>query len=367
MSLSTVRKVRWLAALFLPLGSVAFSPAAPPTCAPYEYSVGRVPSMFVFSVAFAPDGKTFAAADKDRLRIYETASHKLLRTIMSKSKKDAVAKFPVADFSPIPDMIRAVTFSPDGKLLAGCRSDATVCLWKTVGDEQPAVLEAHTGSVKCGRFSPDGTLLATGSQDHNVLLWDVRRQAVKAVLSGHESWVECLAFSSTGKLLASGSEDDTARLWDVSSGKEIRTMEGAKGALKSIAFSPDDKLLLCGDQHKEIQVWDVATGRNRGTLRGHTDTVSGLFVLRDNRTAISASLDHTVRAWDLGRQEQVGSLTTPWSSIWSMAVSPDQKSILCGQIWGPIQLIPVDRLLGKMGGSEGAGPSAAGLSGDQKK
>ena len=345
------RMFRGLAASLL-----VFAAGVPPTLAQQEYTVGQVPSLLVWSVAFAPDGRTFAAAQDNLVRLYDTATGKLLRTIVSKSKEGAVARFELSAYSPVPDMVMSLDFSPDGKLLAGGRSDATVCLWKTTGTDAPAVLEAHEGQVRCSRFSPDGTLLATGSQDDDVLLWDVTGRKVKTRLRGRGGWVECVALSTNGKLLASGCEDGTVRLWDVARGKEIRTLRTSEGSVKCVAFSPDNRVLLAGDDRNEIHIWDVGTGRNNGTLRGHTSRVSGVCVLRDNRTAISAGLGQTVRAWDLQRREQIGLVRTPWQSTESMAVSPDQKSILCGESWGAIQLIRVDRLLGRLPAESGSPP-----------
>jgi WD40 repeat protein len=318
-----------------------------------EYSVGRVPSEQVWSVAFAPDGQTFAAAQVNRVQLYQTSTGRLLRTIVSKSKEGAVAKFQPGPFSPVPDLVVALDFSPDGTLLSGCRSDATICLWKMTGTEEPVILGAHNGWVRCGSFSPDGTLFASGGQDHKILLWDIRQRSVKASLSGHDSWVGCIAFSSSGKLLASGSEDNKVKLWDVTGGKEIRTMDGARGAIRCIAFSPDERTLLSGDQRGEVHVWDVKAGREKGMLVGHTDTVTALHVLRDGQTVISASRDQTLRAWDMALQKQIGlAKTGPWQSPESMVVSPDQKLVLCGESWGAIQLFKVDRLLRNAGMKE---------------
>ena len=339
LSIFFVRRFWWPAAFLLNLGLVASLGAQ------QEYSVGRVPSELVWSVAFAPDGRTFATAQVNRVQLYETATGKLLRTIVSKSRRDSLAKFEPGPFSPVPDLVVALDFSPDGTLLSGCRSDATVCLWKTTGAEEPIVLEAHEGWVRCGRFSPDGTSLATGGQDNKILLWDIRQRRVKASFSGHASWIRCLAFSPSGKLLASGSEDNKVRLWDITGGKEIRTLDRARGAIKCITFSPDEKMLVSGDQRGEIHIWDVEAGREKGVLRGHTDTVSGVHVLRNGQTVISASLDQTVRAWDMRRQKQISLVkTTPWQSVESMAVSRDQKLILCGESWGAVQVMKVDRL-----------------------
>jgi WD40 repeat protein len=319
------------------------------------YVIKPVPDELLFCLAFAPDGRTFAAgqfapdeqtpaaSQTARVSLYDTASGKLLRTIASESKRRSATSFKPRPSGAFPAWVVGLDFSPDGKLLAGCRSDGTICLWKTTGNEEPAVLEGHRGWVASGRFSPDGALLASEGLDHNVLVWDVKQRTVKARLIGRET--RGLAFSPGGRLLA-WADGSQINLWDAVVGQQQRSLDGSADLPTCLAFSPDGNTIICTNLADEIRIWDVKTGREKGVLQAHADTWCGVSILRDNRTVISASSDGAIRAWDLTGQEQIGSVSLrSRQSVDSMAVSPDGNNIVCGDLQGAIELIKVDRLL----------------------
>ena len=67
----------------------------------------------------------------------------------------------------------AISFSPDGQLLASASSDGTARLWRIADSTELASYKALAGSISCIAFSQDGRTLATGGSDKNVLLWDI--------------------------------------------------------------------------------------------------------------------------------------------------------------------------------------------------
>jgi len=102
--------------------------------------------------------------------------------------------------------------SADGRRVA-CASP-TVRMFDVPSGRLRWTAQGHQGTVRAMEFSPDGRLLATGSEDRTVRVWSAADGKLLATFRGHSSGVECIAFSPDGKRLASGSMDTTVLIWD---------------------------------------------------------------------------------------------------------------------------------------------------------
>jgi WD40 repeat protein len=155
--------------------------------------------------------------------------------------------------------LRAVAFSPDGRLLAAGGMDAMIHLWDvTSGVLAGEPLMAHDGPVMSLAFHPDGDWLVSGSRDSTLIVWDVTARQVVFVSPAQRGWITALAFNPAGSILASGGEWGGVTLWD---GKHWRAL-GLPLAVQSdtvwsLAFSPDGRTLAAGSHDTTITLWTV--------------------------------------------------------------------------------------------------------------
>jgi len=217
------------------------------------------------------------------------------------------------------------------------------------------ILEGHTGWVNSVVFHPDGRILASGSQDQTVRLWDVSAVLGTGVAASQEvrwplqstSSVHSVAFSFDGRTLAWGSGDGTVQLRDVARGRRLHQLKGHVGEVNSVAFSPDGRT-LASDSDDTVVLWDVTSGREVRRLRGHTHVVQSVAFSPDGRLLASAGGDKTVRLWYIsaalntgvasGRAVQVRRLEGHTKSVWSVAFSPDGRTLASGSYDKTVQL-----------------------------
>jgi WD40 repeat protein len=108
---------------------------------------------------FSPDGKILAVGRHRVVCLLDVATGKLVRKL-------AVNGFHVC-----------MAFSPDGKTLA--TADRTlendVHLWETATGKEIGTLKGHRGGIPALAYSPDGKTLASACTDSTILIWDVSR------------------------------------------------------------------------------------------------------------------------------------------------------------------------------------------------
>nr|POF13684.1 vegetative incompatibility protein het-e-1 [Quercus suber] len=137
----------------------------------------------------------------------------------------------------------ALTFSPDGQVVASGSNDGTVRLWNAITGEQMQKLEGDVGVVHKVVFSPEGQVLASVSEDATVRLWNTTTGEQTQKLEGHDSRINAVAFSPDEQVFASGSIDGTLWLWNVITGERMQKLEGHSGVILELVFSRDGQVV----------------------------------------------------------------------------------------------------------------------------
>jgi WD40 repeat protein len=364
-------------------------------------------------LAFSPDGKWLAVGDGNAVRLWDVAAGRQVAPVGHGGEISAVVIGPGGKFvasrgadntirlwDPATGKqrrqyhISAGGLTPDCQTVAVSLGDSIRVYDVTTGRERHR-LKGHPKGTGALTFSPDGKLLAArGSFDPTVRLYDVatgkelRQLAVprpnnqpgagKAVVmlwgAGGPAG-SGLVFSPDGRLLAS-SDGGTANnvgvmvrpgapvgpggivlhVWEVATGKEVRRISLPDGpAVTSFAFSPDGWVLATDNQDQTVTLWEVASGKERMRLGKAPPPVAppgmlpavvagglgrGVYLgpaapttlafTPNGRTLAARGPDRSVRIWDVARGKQLGQFQGHEGNVTTLALSDDGNTLATG-------------------------------------
>ena len=215
-----------------------------------------------------------------------------------------------------------VAFSPDGRLLAAACASAywgkkkeipAIQLWDVNTEQLLFSVEKQTENIEALTFSPNGKVLASAGAADRIRLWDVESGTLLGTLKVAPS-SKVLAFSPDSRLLATGGAEGIIQLWDIHAGstssalrriwntalarRPIRTFDGDTGntALNAIAFSPDGKKVVSANSDGIVRLWETDSGNQQFTLAQNPGGISALAFNGINQSKLhdpSGKSNHT--------------------------------------------------------------------------
>jgi WD40 repeat protein len=245
----------------------------------------QVASARVWAVTCNPAGRSLATASEDSfVRLWDMDERHCMTALRGYSNRAL-----------------ALACSADSPQVLTANEDGIVRIWDTRDARVTLQLSGHAGRIWSVACSRDGRWAATVGEDQTVRVWDLRSGNGRHVLSGHKDWIRSVTFSPDSRMLASAGEDGRVFVWDVATGVRVALVEGTMRRAFCVTFCNDGTTLAVGGDSHEIHLFNARDGAQLGKLVGHRGWLSSL-VSRES-TLASCSEDGTVRLWDVTRSE----------------------------------------------------------------
>jgi len=314
----------------------------------------------VTSISFSPDDKLLATASKDKtVKLWKIdyssnifGNHKTkINQLRSTSDSETIAtgyadkvelksrnansqKTLLANGS-------ILNFDPHDKTILTSSNSDVIHIWDYNGRD--VILKGYSGSVKAVKFSPDGKLIAAAGEDNIIRLWNQDGVFLKK-LAGHTKSVSRIAFSPNGKILASIGDDNKLKLWS-QDGHLIKSIPGHLKYINNIRFSDNSEFIASIGDDNLVKLWR-SDGTLVKTLIGHSDRVKTISFSPNSQIMVSISgsgFDSTIKVW----QSQDGTLlaSIPSYRVQRIAFSPDGSAILTSGYGNTAQLWSLNGIL----------------------
>ena len=155
----------------------------------------------------------------------------------------------------------------------------------------PPVISALT-------FSPDGNILAV-SGVREILLYDTDNFEIKGRLVGKARKIQSIVYTPDGKTIgvAGGSpaQFGEVQLWDATSSKLIKTIRSTYDTIYGLSFSPDAKRVAFGSSDKTVRVISIDDEKELVKFDNHGDWVFGTVFSTDGTHFVSCSRDTALK------------------------------------------------------------------------
>ena len=187
------------------------------------------------------------------------------------------------------NIVRAVAWSPDGRLIVSGSCDDTLKIWEAATGSEVRTLTGHDDWVVAVAWSPDGRHIVSGSHDGTLKIWEAARGSEVRTLTGHNNWVLAVAWSLNGRHIVSGSYDRTLKIWEAATGSAVQMLD-VGAAVQNISFDNDSRHIVTDVGRFRVENPSLPQTPNVGSTRAPVRTGFGVSAVGDRITRAGTNI-----------------------------------------------------------------------------
>jgi WD40 repeat protein len=140
--------------------------------------------------------------------------------------------------------------------------------------------------------------------------------------------INALASSPQKKLIAAARYGEVD-LISADTRAVVRTLTGHRGNVNAIAFSADGSQLFAASGENalsgEVKQWKISDGSLVYTFEGHKDTIYSVAISPDEKILATGSYDQKIKLWDVATGKELKTLSGHNGAVFGLAFRPDGK------------------------------------------
>jgi WD40 repeat protein len=179
-------------------------------------------------------------------------------------------------------------------------------------------------------LSPDGSRLLTGGFNQPVELWKLPEGSKISLPLDSQGAL----FSPGGECLGLFGPSNLVQILDVGSGN-VRAkfmLDSAPGFAH--AFSADGRILATTrwpeEAEQDVSLWDTFSGKRLGSCSGHKQAIFSVAFSPDGKTLVSGGYDRALKFWNVASCQELLTVTRQLEEDGRLLFAPNGKLLLAG-------------------------------------
>ncbi|KAK2760957.1 hypothetical protein FQN54_002199 [Arachnomyces sp. PD_36] len=186
-------------------------------------TAGKNKAAEIWAIALSEDGQYLAGTTQDgHIKVWDLSG----------------GREQIRDFETKGSFGMCISLSADGRFTATGHESGSVYIFSNDTGRMPFSLSGLVKPVRAIAFSPGGRLLAAAGDSKVIALYDTTSGEPVANFTGHTAWILSLDWSHTGEYLLSGSFDGKVKVWSIERKACVATHSETDKALWSVKWLP---------------------------------------------------------------------------------------------------------------------------------